>query len=294
MRFLRSRYGIRDRYGKRPAPPVVAIRLGGGGVVRATLNQAGPTFDLAGPRHVAEELQGAGTPDQSRLRRILAEAIGDPDAADREALELAQSAQRHATPPAAWSRFMAKLGLACGREAYGDNWLDSREASLLSADLLADKHAQPAQRNHHPPVSPTWPYLPPTHQLWIEPREETAILMVALFGQVLGAVRLGNASRSADPSAWSLNPEEQTFYRSTFPAIWLAHAARRIQDAGGTPYAVADPDYPFIYVPDRPDGAVDLGVRTARVDSPAHALEAVRKMQGRPRTRPPRTDEKPG
>ncbi|MGZ6576316.1 MAG: hypothetical protein ACXVHJ_35660 [Solirubrobacteraceae bacterium] len=48
-------------------------------------------------------------------------------------------------PPLAWSRFIAKLGLACGRKAYGDAWLDSPHARCLSDDLLSDNPPQLSQ-----------------------------------------------------------------------------------------------------------------------------------------------------
>ncbi|UUY01732.1 HNH endonuclease [Svornostia abyssi] len=270
-RFLRARYSVRDRYGKAPEPPVVALRLNRGGVVRATLRDSGPTFDVAAPRDVIDALNLSSPADQGPLRRVFAEALGDPDAAEHEALELAQAAQASATPPAAWSRFMAKVGLAAGREAYGDGWLDSRQATILSTDLLGDDPPQLGQRTHHPPVSPSWPYTPPDHQIWIEPHADTAVLMVSLFGQVLGGVPLGDSSAHRDPSAWSLDPHARRVHRTTYPAVWFAHAALRVLEAGGTPFVVGS-DAPFMYVPDGPDGPVELGVPFERVESPAHAF----------------------
>lgn len=101
--------------------------------------------------------------------------------------------------------------------------------------------------------------------------------MVALFGQVLGAIAVNDLPADGDPSAWSFDPRARTFYRSTFPAIWLGNAARRIQEAGGTPYMVADGDTPFIFTPDGPDGPVDLGVATQHVESIEEAFEVVRR-----------------
>lgn len=275
VRFLRARYRIPDRYGKHPSPPVVALRLNGGGVIKATLNTDGPTFDAGVPPSVAEALELASSADQESLRRIFTEALrGSPRS--HEPLDLARAAQVNATPPTAWSRFMAKVGLACGREAYGDEWLDSRQARTLSADLLGSGAPRFMQRTHHPPVAPSWPYVPPNHQLWIQPHKDTAILMVALFGQVLGAVPVNDLPADGDPTAWSLDSQARTFYRSTYPAIWLGHAARRIQEAGGTPLIVAHPEHPFVYTPDGPDGPIELGVQTVRADSPTHAFEILR------------------
>jgi hypothetical protein len=58
-----------------------------------------------------------------------------------------------------------------------------------------------AQREHHPPVEPAWPFLPPKHQLWIEPKEDTAVLMIVLFGQVWGAVPVNDLPTEAEVSA---------------------------------------------------------------------------------------------
>lgn len=101
---------------------------------------------------------------------------------------------------------MAKLALACGRDAYGDGWLDSRQAAILSDDLLGDGEPQFSQRTHYPPVDRVWPYEPPKHRMWIEPAEDTAVLMVVLFGQVIGAVPLNDLPAEAERSAWSLDP----------------------------------------------------------------------------------------
>jgi hypothetical protein len=112
------------------------------------------------------------------------------------------------------------------------------------------------------------------------PTKNTAVLMVALFGQVLGAVPINDLPADGDPSAWSLDPRARTFYHSTYPAIWLGNAARRIQEAGGTPYVIADTEHPFVYTPDGPDGPVDLGVPTERAESPSHAIELAKRLSG--------------
>jgi hypothetical protein len=280
VRFLRAVFEIPDRHGNRLSPPVFSLRLAGGGVVNATLHEGRPTFEAHVPASVAEALDlGTDWRDQERLGAVVAAAFeGEAAGLQWESLTLARVAQERSTPPAAWSRFMAKLGLACGRDAYGDTWLDSRQARVLSRDLLSDSPPLFSQRTHHPPVERTWPYEPPKHQLWIQPHEDTAILRVALFGQVLGAVPVNDLPAHADPSAWALDPVQRSFYRSTFPAVWLANAARRIQEAGGTPYVFAGGEYPFIYTPDGPNGPIDFGVQMDHVDSPADALRTIRRL----------------
>jgi hypothetical protein len=92
MRFLRALYEIRDRHGKRPSPPVFALRLPHGGVVEATLHKDRPTFRAGMPPSVAESLRLDDLTDQEGLRHIFAEALGGERAADRRSLELAQVA----------------------------------------------------------------------------------------------------------------------------------------------------------------------------------------------------------
>jgi hypothetical protein len=198
----------------------------------------------AGMPDAAKKALGLDDPrDQAALGRIVAGALGLRGDPDLEPLRLAQAAQefaQHATPRTAWSRFMAKLGLACGREAYGEEWLEGRHALILSRDLHGSEPPRFAQRGHYPPVEPIWPYQPPGHRLWIEPHDGSAVLMIVLFGQVLGAVPVNDLPAKGDPSAWSLDPRDQTVHRSTFPAIWLGSAMARLNREGREVVAFAD------------------------------------------------------
>ncbi len=285
IRFLRAMYEIPDRNNTIPKPPVVAVPVGGG-VIKVTLTKAGPTFVTGLSASAIDELSLEDPTDQDRLRCIVDAALGASEWDDSEETRaLARRSQPLKTPRTAWSRFMAKIGLACGREAYGENWLDTRQARTLSADLLGDHPPRFGQRWHYPPVEAAWPYEPPKHRLWIEPFENTAILKVALFGQVLGAVPVNDLPADAYPSAWSLDPHGRTgesrTHRSTFEAMHLATVARRAENKGGTSIAILDPDRPFVYIPDGPDGAVDLGVQLPRVDSLDDAVAFVQRERER-------------
>jgi hypothetical protein len=276
VRFLRAMYEIPDRNNTIPKPPVIAVPVSGG-VIKMTLTKTGPTFAAGLPGSAIEKLALDDPTDQGRLREIVNAALGRPDWDDtEESRGLARRSQSLKTPQTAWSRFMAKIGLACGREAYGEDWLDSRQAQILSADLRGNHSPRFAQRWHYPPVEPAWPYEPPKHRLWIEPFENTAILKIALFGQILGAVPINDLPADAYPSAWSLDPHGQTgqprTHRSTFQALHLASVARRAEAAGGTAIVVAHPDHPFVYVPDGPNGPIDLGAELPRVESVDEAL----------------------
>jgi hypothetical protein len=279
MRYMRARYRVPDRYGKVPKPPVFAIRLSGGGVVNATLSEEGPRFKAGLPASVAERLALSDPDDQALLARIAEQALDAANGSNGQidSLELAKAARTRATPSDVWSRFMSKLGLACGREAYGEDWLDSRQARALRRDLLGAQPPRFMQREVHPPVAESWPFRPPAHLLWIEPYAQTAVLMVALFAQVIGAVPVNDLPADGDPTAWVLDPLARSHYRSSSHAVWLASAARRIQDKGGTPVMIADKDRPFIYVPDGPEGPIDFGTQMVHVDSIKDALEAVAK-----------------
>jgi hypothetical protein len=247
-----------------------------GGVVKVTLTDDGPRFEAGMSPSVMKKL-GIGDPsDQNALGRLVADAL-HLDAATLAPLRLARAAQEFAakpTPPLAWSRFMAKLGLSCGREAYGDSWLDSRQAAILSSDLLSSEPPRFSQRTYYPPVEPVWPYVPPKHQMWIETHEGTAALMVVLFGQVLGAVPVSDEPPPEGAySAWSFDPQERSFRRSSFPAIWFGTAAARVTRAGHDVLMVLSPEQPFIYVADSSDGPADLPIPTTRADSPTHAFQ---------------------
>lgn len=274
VRFLRSHYEVADRYGRVPSPPVVAARLESGGVVKATLGNSGPTFKAGVPADVADSLQ-LGTPDaEGRLRELFARGHGAASGDEAgDSISAARLAQRRVTPPEAWSRFIAKLGLACGREAYGDEWLDDRQAVILSRDLLGGGAPRFAQRTHHPPVEPAWPFEPPRHQLWIEPRDDTAILMVAIFGQILGAVPVNDLPAEARVSSWTLDPHARSCWRTSWHAMWGANVARRANKAGGTPVLIQTDDGPLVFIPDGPEGPIDMGIELPHVDSPREALE---------------------
>jgi hypothetical protein len=284
VRFLRAFYRIPDRNNTVPLPPVFPIHLAGGGVIKATLTEDGPAFEAGVPPRLAEELDLQDLTDQTRLRSVVHNALGRSPATEADSIELARIAQQQNTPYDTWSRFMAKLALACGREAYGDHWLDSRQARILSHDLLGDDPPRFGQRDHHPPVEEAWPYEPPKHRLWIAPYQATAVLHIALFGQVLGAVPVNDLPADAYPSAWSLDPRHSTtgesrVHRFTYQALHLASVARRAQERGATAITILDPEHPFVYIPDRPDGPFDLGGPTQHVDSFEEGVEFARRAR---------------
>ena len=280
VRFLRSFYEIPDRNGKIASPPMVAVPAGGG-VIKVALRKDGPVFTAGLPSSAFEELALDDPNDVDRLREIVDKALGPcRSPAEHESRDLARRGQPLKTPQPAWSRFMAKLGLACGREAYGDDWLDSRQAEILSADLLSDRAPRFSQRWHYPPVEEAWPYEPPKHRLWIEPYEGTAMLKIALFGQILGAVPVNDVPAHAYPSAWSLDPHgaegAPRTHRGTSHSLYFASAALRVLQKGGNAVLIADPDHPLLYIRDGPDGPIDLGVELAHVNSPEEAIALAR------------------
>jgi hypothetical protein len=224
------------------------------------------------------ELGLDGPEDQAGLKAVVAQQLGLDGLADMESIRLARAAQEFAarpTPPTAWSRFMAKIGLACGREAYGDEWLDSRQASILSRDLLGQDPPRFSQRSHYPPVERVWPFEPPKHRVWIQPYEDTAILMIVLFGQVQGAVPVGDIpGPQAEPSAWSLDPLAGEVHRSTYPAVKVGTAMARLTQEGHDVLTVdVGEAEPLLYIADGPEGPANLPIPTIRADSPAHGLE---------------------
>ena len=275
VQFLRGAYRVRTRRGRAHSCRF-SVQVSQGGVVRVTLDGAGVSYESGMPDDTIAELGLANPPDQGSLARLAAAGLGIPGESSPDALTLARAAQEfaaHPTPPPVWSRFMAKLGLACGREAYGDSWLDGPQASILSSDLLGSDPPRFNQRTHYPPVEPVWPYEPPAHRLWIEMYKDTAILHVVLFGQVLGVVPVSaRLPPSGAYSAWSLDPRKRTFHRSSFPAIMLGTAAAKMTQAGHNVLLVNRPEHPLVYVEDGPDGPAELPIETLRATSPEQAI----------------------
>jgi HNH endonuclease/SEC-C motif len=270
--FLRSAYGIADRSGHVPLPPRFNVPLEGAGVVKVTLESAGAVLQGATSPVVAAllGLKGESEQDQERLRELVGEDIRkklhDP-------VQLARAIQAETTPPPAWSRFIAKLGLACGRKAYGEEWMEGPYAHALSADLHSDeppKHSQ--QREHYPPLGEAWPFLPPRHVLWIDDVRDVAILHVVLFGQLLGAVALNNAGAPSEYSAWRFEPAKREFGHSSYPAIWLGTAAALASRTGRRSVSVLGTESPFLYVEDGPEGPMEIPAPTLRAESAVDAL----------------------
>jgi hypothetical protein len=278
--FLRATYEIGDRNHRIPSAPRFEVRLDEGGAVRVTLEAEGAQLEgLTSPAVAALlGIQGGSATDGERLRELVGdhvrERLHDP-------VELARARRVERTPPLAWSRFMAKLALACGRKAYGDEWMDGPYARRLSADLLSDEPPKLSeQREHFPPVGETWPFLPPRHVLWIDDVGEAAILHVVLFGQVLGAVPINHADAPSEYSAWRFDPKKRNFSHSSYPAIYHAMVAVLATKTGRNAVSVLADDQSFTFIEDGPEGPMDFPVPTLRADSPVDALRIVANHQG--------------
>jgi hypothetical protein len=283
VRYLRDAYRIRNRRDALPPPCRFFIRVPQGGGVTVTLSDSGPSFQAGMPAVVMRRLGITSKNDQVALKRVVAEQLSLDNDADLESIRLAQAAQEFAarpTSPTAWSRFMAKVGLACGREAYGDTWLDGRQAQILSGDLLGRGAPQFAQRSHYPPVEVVWPFEPPKHRIWIEPHEDTAVLMIVLFGQLLGAVPVSDIpGPTAEPSAWSVDPLEGSVERSNYPAVKYGTAAARLTQEGHNVVTVLrGSEEPFFYIEDGPDGPADVPIPTMRAESPTEGFKLFQRV----------------
>jgi hypothetical protein len=278
--FLRAAYQIGDRNHRVPLAPRFAVPLDEGGAVKVTLEAEGTQLEGCTSPAVAALLgiHGESATDQERLRDL----VGD-DVRTRlhDPVELARARQVERTPPLAWSRFIAKLALACGRKAYGDPWLDSPQDRLLSADLLGDEPPKLAQqREHFPPLGESWPFLPPRHTLWIDDAGDAAILHVVLFGQLLGAVPINRAGAASEYSAWRFEPNKREFGHSSYPAIWHGTVAAMATKTGRNVVSVLAGEMPFTFIEDGPEGPMDIPVPTLRAESPVDALRIIAKHQG--------------
>lgn len=237
IRLLRSRHQVPGRNGNIPKPPIIAIRPAGGGVIKVELAPSGPRYQAGLPSMAIEELGLDDPTDHDHPSGIVDAALAPLSTEDRDqAREVARRGQPLPTPPDSWSRFMAKVVLACGRDAYGEEWLDARQATILSDDLLRGQPPRFAQRWFYPPVEPAWPFEPPKHRLWIQASDQTVILWIAVFGEVIGAVPIGDApaptratplghlTRSAAPASRACTAP--TMNRRTAPASLSARPRR--------------------------------------------------------------------
>jgi SEC-C motif/HNH endonuclease len=280
--FLRARYQIGNSAYKMPPPPRFDAPLSGAhGKVQVTVKNDGTTLTgkMSNETATLLGLSGVTEDDQDRLRELVGDDVrqrlDDPH-------ELARARQVERTPPEAWSRFMAKLGLACGRTAYGEKWMDGRHAQLLSADLLGENPPKlSAQREHVPPVAQAWPYLPPNHNLWIADFEDVAMLHVVLFGQLLGMVPINTAGADAEFSGWRFDPVKRTVNHTTHEGMWAGTAAARATQSGRNVMTIIGTDgQPYTYVEDGPHGPMDIPGQTFRAESGADALRVIAELGG--------------
>lgn len=278
--FLRSAYQVGDRHHRVPLAPRFQVPLDEGGVVTVTLEAEGTRLEGCTSPAVAALLgiEGGSAGDQERLRELVGD---DVRAKLHDPVEFARARQVERTPPLAWSRFMAKLALACGLKAYGDSWMDSHYARQLSADLLSEEPPKLAeQREHFPPLGENWPFLPPRHILWIDDVGDAAVLHVVLFGQLLGAVPINRTGAESEYSAWRFDPQKRDFSHSSYPAIWHAMVAVLATQTGRNVVSLLGGDTPFTFIEDGPQGPMDIPVPTVRADSPADGLRIIAKHGG--------------
>ena len=104
--------------------------------------------------------------------------------------------------------------------------------------------------------------------MWIDTHDDTAILWIVLFGQVIGAVPVADdPPPTGSYSAWSLDPLSRTFARSSYPAILLGTAAAKLTRAGHNVLMMLEPE-PMLYVADGPDGPASIPLETFRAETP--------------------------
>jgi hypothetical protein len=99
--------------------------------------------------------------------------------------------------------------------------------------------------------------------------------MVALFGQVLGAVPLSDEiPPEGAETCWTLDPVARTFKRRQYEGVWGGTAAARLTKEGHNVVMVMS-DPPMMFVEDGPNGPAAMPVPAIRADSPADAFQKV-------------------
>lgn len=108
-----------------------------------------------------------------------------------------------------WPRFGAKLGLAFGREALGDDWLHSEDAARLRQLLWNEPDAPEAQPlPEHVEASDVFALVapPPTHLIYVGDFDRGCGLIVQLFGTLRYAVPLSGSITLTEPVIWTFDP----------------------------------------------------------------------------------------
>ena len=279
--LLRDAYGIPNRRGDPPPTAGFSVRVRDVGVLQVELDTEGDGHRIT-PRMAPADLARLGLDSEDRARELLAELLHVDVDATGEALVLARAAQEHArhpTPPPGWARFTAKLALACGRYGWGDTYLDTEHAERLSRTLLDQSDPVALARAHHPPVDEVWPFTPPKHRIWIEDRPDAAMLVAVLFGQVIDAVPINEpgTAKSAEWSAWTLDPLEGTCHPSSYPAVASGTAAAILTKQGRDVVMLPGG---ALFIADGELGPVKLPIPTFSADSPLHALQLLSEARG--------------
>jgi hypothetical protein len=108
-----------------------------------------------------------------------------------------------------WPRFGAKLGLAFGREALGDDWLRSEDAARLRRLLWSEPDAPEAQPlPEHVEAGDVFGLVapPPTHLIYVGDFDRGCGLIVQLFGTLRYGVPLSESITLAEPVIWTFDP----------------------------------------------------------------------------------------
>jgi hypothetical protein len=231
VRALRHKYGIRDARGNVPPAPRLYgdNQEGGRGFLelgaepRVSRVPRRTRDDETGTTLITEIGDGANVTatEMPKMERRARELYGDDGFRIETSIEQIKDEGKLSIPTSLnmtlWPRFGAKLGLAFGREALGDDWLLSEDAARLRRLLWSEPNAPQAQPlPEHVEVGDVFALVapPPTHLINVGDFDRGCGLIVQLFGTLRYAMPLSESIKLAEPVIWTFDPVAGTASRT--------------------------------------------------------------------------------
>jgi hypothetical protein len=219
MVALRHKFGVRDGRGQVPLAPRLPGTTVDGRPIQLELGQESRTRllphktrdDEGGVTYVTEP--GRGQEIMEKVKARLEAQLGPGyrvDASVEDTIIPDRGTVPVSISERIWPRFAAKLALAFGREALGDDWARADDAELIRS-VLWDAPDAPSAR-------PLWKQSdgtdalarlapPPMHLVMVsEARESGCGIIVQLFGGMVYGCQLSEMLTVVEPRVWTFDP----------------------------------------------------------------------------------------
>jgi len=228
---LRHRYDIRDARGDVPPAPWLPGKDSDGGRILLELGKEPRTRrvphktrdDATGVTYLTELGEGEALLEKLKVRGEKRAGPGyRVDANVETVLASDKGTIPVSIPMTLWPRFMAKLALAFGREALGDNWATSKDAEMLRTVLWNTPDApatnplceQTDEEGAFARVAPA-----PAHLVLINPLNGGCGVIVQLFGRLIYGCPLSETLTEPEHIAWTFDPVKGTARRTSLAEL---------------------------------------------------------------------------